>query len=279
MRFSNYIVSVSVLLLAATEPVFADKQEDGHPYFTNKFSLDLGMFYPERQISVRVDALIGGQNRSIDFEDGFGLKESDETFSLNFGWHFGKKWQLATQYFASDGAQSKVLEEDVEFGEVVFEAGTGVRAGTDFTMLRFFFAREFETADDHEVGVGAGFHWLEIGAFIEGELIVNGDNSRFHRESARAAAPLPNLGAWYAYSISPKWLFRARLDWISANIDPYDGTLINAALGLNYQMLENVGLGLSYNYFKLDVGISEDKWRGRATTKYQGVFAYLSFYW
>lgn len=279
MRFSNYIVSVSVLLLAATEPAFADEQEDGHAYFTNKFTLDLGMFYPERQVAIRVNGSLGGQNRTIDFDDGLGLKDSDETFSLNFGWRFGEKWSFMTQYFASSGSQSLVLEEDVEFGDALFGAGSGVRAGSDFDMVRFFFARAFETADDQEFGIGVGIHWLHIGAFIEGQLIVNGDNSRFHRESASVSAPLPNLGAWYAYSISPKWLFRARLDWISANIDPYDGTLINAALGLNYQMLENVGLGLSYNYFKLDVGISEENWRGRVTTKYQGVFAYLSFYW
>ncbi len=101
----------------------------------------------------------------------------------------------------------------------------------------------------------------------------------FHRESVSVAAPLPNLGIWYTHSFSEKWALKARYDYFSASISPYDGTLENASVGLNYRVFKNAGLGLSYNLFGLDVGIDDSLWYGNANVKYRGLFASLSFYW
>jgi hypothetical protein len=105
------------------------------------------------------------------------------------------------------------------------------------------------------------------------------DNNAFRKESVSAAAPLPNTGLWYMYSISPKWAFKSRFVWMSASVGDYSGQLINASLGLNYQMLEHAGVGLSYNLFDVDVGIKKSDWRGSAETRYEGLYAYVSFYW
>jgi hypothetical protein len=127
--------------------------------------------------------------------------------------------------------------------------------------------------------LGLGIHWLEISASIEGNAVVNGVPAGFRRESVSAKAPLPNIGAWYTYSISPKWAFRARLDWLSAKVGEYDGTLINAAAGLNYQIFEHAGFGLSYNLFDLDLNINKRGWHGNVNTSYEGAFVHMSFYW
>ena len=101
----------------------------------------------------------------------------------------------------------------------------------------------------------------------------------FRREAVSASAPLPNIGAWYTYSISPRWALKGRLDWLSASVGDYDGRLVNASLGVNYQVFEHAGLGLSYNLFDLEVGVSKSGWRGRWETNYEGPYVYLSFFW
>lgn len=142
-----------------------------------------------------------------------------------------------------------------------------------------FFARRFASSENDEFGVGAGFHWLEISAFIEGNVIINGGANQFRRESVSAEAPLPNIGVWYMPSFSPKWAFKSRLDWFGADIGDYDGTLINASVGLNYQVFEHVGIGLDYNYVDLDIGVDKSGWRGEFNTNYSGPYAYFSFFW
>ena len=279
------IVSTSLLSLIAaligsfTQLAHADEQSSEHPYLSETFFVDVGVYFPEREFAIRVNSTIVGPVESIDFEGDLGARISDELFSLNFGWRFGEKWQLEGQYFASSGTRGAVLEEDLEWGDIVFLAGSGVKAGNDFSLIRSFFARRFESGDEHEFGVGAGLHWLKFGAFIEGNIMTEAGDSAFRRESVSAVAPLPNVGAWYMRSLSPKWALKARVDWFGASFDDYDGTLINSSLGLNYQVFENFGVGLNYNFFDLDVNINKTNWRGNANISYEGLYAYLSFYW
>ncbi len=257
----------------------AEAQNEAHPYLTEKFSLDIGMYFPERKVEMSIDGPINSVAGGIEFEKSFGLRKTDDIFSLNFGWRFGEKWTLGGQYFASSGERSKVLEEDVEWNDIIFGQGTGVVAGIDFQLIRTFFARQFKSGDRQEFGLGLGLHWLEIGAWIEGNAVINGAPAGFRRESVSARAPLPNIGAWYMYSISPKWALRARLDWLSAKVGEYDGTLINASAGLNYQIFEHAGVGLSYNLFDLDLNVNKRGWHGNVNTSYEGAFVHMSFYW
>ena len=113
-------IPICVLLIAATNLVHAQEPGNVHPILTEKYVLDLGIFFPDRSFKINVDGSIAGVNPSIDFEDEFGLNRSDEVFAIDFGWRFGKKWSLLTQYFQSSGAREAVLDEDIEWNEVVF---------------------------------------------------------------------------------------------------------------------------------------------------------------
>ena len=122
-----------------------------------------------------------------------------------------------------------------------------------------------------------GIHWIHIGAFIEGEIRING-NSAAARRSVSEETPLPNIGAWYMYSISPRWALRTRLDLLSASVGNYDGLLLSSSLGVNFQAFEHFGIGLKHNYFKLDIGIDKSNWRGGIETLYDGIYVYVSYY-
>jgi hypothetical protein len=272
--FGTTVLSCFALLGGAPLSV-AEEAADVHPYLTDSFILDVGGYFPDR--TVKISAGIGGGD--FELSDDVEVRDSDETFSLDFGWRFDENWKLAAQYFSSGGTQTAVLEEDLEFNDFVFEAGSKIEGGSAFSMVRLFFARKYKTSENQEFGFGLGVHWLEISAFVQGELRVSDMENLFHRESVSVAAPLPNIGIWYTHSFAENWALKARYDYFSANIDPYDGTLENISVGLNYRVFKNAGLGLSYNLFALDAGIDDSHWQGRANVKYRGVFASLSFYW
>jgi hypothetical protein len=280
--YSNTYISIvlaAVLTGSITQLAHAEEQSAVHPYLTEKFSVDVGIFYPEREFGIQVNSTITGPSEPIDFEGDVGARLSDELFSLNFAWRFGEKWQLEGQYFAASGSRGATLEEDVEWKNVVFLAGTGVKAGQNFSVFRTFFARRFESGEKHEFGVGGGLHWLKFGAFIEGNITTSEGAVVFDRESVEALAPLPNIGVWYMYSVSPKLALTTRVDWLDVTIKQYGGALTNASIGLNYQVFEHAGIGLNYNAFNLDITIDKTDWRGKASISYEGLYAYLSFYW
>jgi len=268
-----------VLLIAGTALVNAQEVGDVHPALTEKFILHAGVFFPDRNFKIHVDGRGAGTNPNIDFEDEFGLNKSDQVFALEFGWRFGKKWSLLTQYFDTSGSRTAVLDEDIEWEDVVFAEGSNATAGQEFSVIRTFFGRRFNTNERHELGIGAGLHWFELGAFVEGEIIVAGQGTQFRRESVSVNAPLPNVGVWYNYSLTPKWAFTSRLDYLSADIDDYSGSLVNLGVGINYRAFDRIGVGLSYNRLELDLSITKPDWRGGTETTYQGLFIYASGYW
>lgn len=269
---------IAVILLAGGQ-CLAQEPETNHPYLTDEFVIDFGMYFPSREIGIKVKGSVPGETRSIDFDEDFGVKKQDDLFAMNLMWRFGEKWHLGAQYFETDGQRENTLDEDVEWGDLVFGAGSGVTVGMDFSVIRTIVGRKFESEDHHEFGIAFGIHWLEIGANIQGDAIINGMPAGFRRESVSASAPLPNVGIWYTRSLSEKWALRTRLDWLSADIDEYDGRLLNASVGLNYRLFENFGLGVSYNVFELDLGVDKSNWRGEATMSFDGAFVYVSAFW
>lgn len=273
------VLIAAVLLVASPQFGHAADTSGVHPYLSDKFFVDIGVFLPDRRLGLAVDGSNSQAHDPIEFQESINFKKAANIFSLEFGWRFGEKWRLVGQYFESSGSTSWLLEEDVEWKDIVFLAGTNATAGAEFLLMRGFFARDFNVGKKHEFGLGAGIHWLDIGAQIEGTVFVEGGGSEAARESVAVSGPVPNIGAWYNYSISDRWAFRARSDYFSADIGKYNGNMVNLAVGVNFQVARNFGVGLDYNHFDLDVDIDESDWRGHVDTSYEGLFAHLSFYW
>jgi len=279
MSYLKHFVAFCVLLVSGTNLLHAQEPIDVHPYLTSKFFIDLGIYFPDRETIIGVDGTISGINRDFDFSRTTGNKKNDETFSFDFGWRFGKKWSMLTQYFKSSGVTGAALTQDVEWKDIVFAQGSNAMVGQEFSVTRVFFGREFDSSDRHDFGAGLGFHQIKFKAFIQGEILIAGGPNVFRAEAVGQKMPLPNIGVWYRYSLSPNWVFTSRFDWMDASIDKFDGKLTNASVGINYKFSENFGAGVSYNALELDVAVNKPSWRGRLLTRYEGAYVYLSAYW
>lgn len=275
------VTMMLVMALSSTvacPAAMAQENSDVHPWLEDDFIISLGGFYPSKQFKLSVDG--ESSNSEIDFDRDAAVIDRESTGVLNFRWKFGEKWSLAGQYYATRDSGEAVLEEDIEFRDNVLRAGSNIGAGADLDLARIFVGREFFTDEPyHEFGLGAGLHWLQISAYVEGEMFVNDTSQGFKRESASADLPLPNIGTWYWHSLSPQWLLTARLDWFSASIDEYSGSLWNAGVGINYQPWEHVGFGLSWQYFRIDVDLDKNNWHGNVELKQDGPALSVNFNW
>jgi len=81
------------------------------------------------------------------------------------------------QYFKSSDSHGVALEEDIEWGDVVFGAGSFAAIGSDFSLTRIFAGWHLDTSKRHELGIGGGIHWPHLGAFVEGEIRINGTSA------------------------------------------------------------------------------------------------------
>lgn len=279
MHFLKRLAICGLLWVSGSSLLYAQESEDVHPYLTETFFVDLGVYFPDRETKLGVDGGLSGINSDFEFERATGINTDDETFSMDFGWGFGKKWALYAQYFKSSGATGAALTEDVEWGDYVFEVGSNVLAAQEFSVTRLFFGYEFDSSARHDFGLGLGLHQLKLRASIEGDAVINGVPIGNRSEFVAHDQFLPNIGIWYKYSISPKWAFRIRYDWMDASIDKYDGILTNRSVGFNYRFTDKFGIGVNYQGVKLAVTINKPSWRGRLEQRIEGGFVYLSIFW
>ena len=277
MKTGKLLAALALLSITQSDLVLAQASSTYHPFLTDKFHVSAGVFFPNQDFELQADGVIPGDD--IDFDQTVGIDDSKSTAALSMRWNFGEKWSFWGQWWSTDTSGSKVLNEDVEWEDLVFKQGTNVGAGVKNTVVRAFFGRKFSLGPQHEFGAGLGIHWLEIDAFIEGQAFINDAESGFQRGSVSSGAPLPNIGGWYYFSPSSRWLLSARLDWLSASIGDYKGSLWNSAVGVNFQMFEHMGIGLSYNAFQLDVDVDKSDWRGKAKISYHGPFLAITANW
>ena len=275
------IASILLVSLVTSQRVQAEEARDLHPWLTSKYGFDIGVFFPDRSNKLRAGGSFEFDPQPtpfVDFGSELRLSQSDSTVAGEFLWRYGKRWSMLMQYFDSTGDNTAILEEDVEWEGLTFLAGTRASAGSGFELTRFFWAYNLSKKPNTDYGIGAGFHWLHIDAYIAGTVETpSGPVS----DGAKASvdAPLPNIGFWYMRSLSPRWAFRTRLDYFNADIHPYDGTFVNASLGFNYRVSEWFGIGVNYNFVKLDVGVDGDNWRGEIESRYDGIYVYIGAFW
>jgi opacity protein-like surface antigen len=263
-------IAIAVLCSLSTGAL-AQQDAGVHPFISSKYSVQLGAFLPSKDFKLNVDGTIAGIDQEFDFEKATGFSEDDEIFMLEFKWRFGDKWSTRLQYYASDQSRKAVLEEDILWGNQIIAAGSSVTASANFSLARVFFGRSFDGRANVDSGIGVGLHWLEIGALIKPDF-----NTISSVSAAKVSGPLPNIGGWYYYSPSPKWFIGGRLDWLEASIDKYNGGIVNISAGVNYQMFRNVGIGLKYQFFRINVDVDNDKWHGGVELDYEGPYLYLS---
>jgi uncharacterized protein YfiM (DUF2279 family) len=251
-----------------------------HPQMTSKYWVGIGAYFAARDHEASADGtIIGGVNQILLFDQELGLDDGPSVFMAEFGWQFSKNWAVALQYFDSEQNASKTLEQTVEWKDVTYNAGVAIQAGMNITVTRLFFSRRFWDGGRHSFRAGAGIHWLDIGADIAGQASLNDMSTEFRVEPVSANAPVPNIGAWYRYSPSDRWIVSARVDWLSANIDVYSGEIWNFSAGANFRITQRIGVGVAYQYFELDGSFKDSSWTGDIHTRFSGPFVYVSAAW
>lgn len=267
------------LLASISGTVFA--QDSGyHPNLSDNFIFTAGAFRSDSAFKLEAGG-VDIDSDEIDFGKSVGVDKTNTIANFELRWKFGssRKWAIAGQYFSNNAKGDATLKEDVEWQDLVFGEGTFVEGGVKLEVIRAFLGYSFLKTEQHEFGVGAGIHNLDVSAYIGGEVIVNDETTEYQEADAGASQILPNIGTWYAFSPASRWLIHGRVDWINANIGDYDGTLWNANVGVNFQAWRHVGFSLSYQYFNLNLKVDKSDWRGGMDMTYSGPMVSVTANW
>jgi opacity protein-like surface antigen len=280
---TRFFFFVSALILSAAPVTTLAQDYDYHPAISDNFTASLGAMKSSNSFEFRSESVFEPEpfDTDIDFTDALGVSDSSTFFNGQIHWKFGKsrKWSLSGQYFSNNATGNSTLEEDVEWEGIIFREGTYAEAGAKLAVTRLFVGRSFYKNAQNDFGLGVGVHNLDLSAYIEGEILIDDSTTGRQKEEVSESQILPNIGGWYLFSPGKNWLLHGRVDWISADINGYDGTLWNVSAGVAYQAWRHVGFDLSWQYFDLQLKVDKSDWQGGAKMTYSGPVLAVTFGW
>lgn len=275
----RYLAPILVLTCALIPA--SVKADDVHPLMTSRYWVHAGAFFAARDldISARGAVSVDIPTPLVDFESSVGVDDEPDLLMLEAGWRFTDNWSFMLQHFGSRRSGSRAIEEQIEWDDLIFDVGAEIYGKSNLEITRAFFSRHFRGDGPHSLQLGAGLHYLKVAVEYGGEVTLNDGTTTIDSSRKSTSAPVPNIGAWYRYSPSDRWLLSARVDWFSANLGDIEGGIWNVAAGANFSVSKHFGVGLTYQFFEMDVTVKETNWFGDVRARFGGPNLQFSAYW
>ena len=267
------IVVLFLFLFVTNHLIFSQKNDSINPALTSKFIFNAGIFIPSKRVKFGFKS--SGLSDDIDiinFDKALKLSNLQSSFLFDVMWRFSRQryWSVTTSFFRIRNSKHVKLEEDIQWNDLTFKAGTGIKGGFSMSIYKIFFGRVITKGPKHEIGGGLGIHAFVIQGYIEGLALVNENEFKYEKSNISSAIPLPNIGLWFIYAPHHRLAFSTRVDWFGLSIDEYSGSLWNANAGINYRIFKSIGLNLSYKYQKIKADVNKRLWQGSFYMRFQG---------
>lgn len=263
----GFVMAAAFAGILCPSPVTGQEPDrSAHPALQDRWALELGAYMPKIKTSVTLNNATLGRGTSLSFEDELGLSDREVMGTFLARMRLGERWRLEAEYFSLDRSGSRAINRTIDWGGNVYTAGTVVTSGFNSDIYRLSGGYSFIRNTRYEFGGTFGLHVTDFTASIAaaGVGAKGGD----------ALAPLPTVGMYGAYAFTSKWLLSGRVDYFSLKYDAYDGSLKNAAVGIDYRFHRNFGAGLGYRYVDYTLEATKASFTGEVRYQFSGPLLY-----
>jgi hypothetical protein len=267
-------------------PAATAEEERLNPEFTDRFSVNVGGFFPSIDSKIRLDSTTFGTGTVLDFEDNLGLEETSPTFFAGARWRITRRQRLEFEYVQLDRSATRTASADFMIGDTIANVGAQLDTDFDVKLGRFTYGFSFINDGRKELAllIGAHFAGADASIQISGNLTAPGvgsvTGSAPRQETGDLVFPLPHVGGTFGWAFTPKLSANATAIGFALDLGDYEGSLVEVSADLQYQLLRHLGLGAGLKYFTFDLeDTSDPDLRGKFEFSYFGptVFASLSF--
>lgn len=241
-----------------------------------------GAFLGDFDTELRLDSRRFGRGTTLDFEDDLGFESTADVARADLWWRIdeNRRHRIELSWFDISRRGQKVIDREIQWGDEVIPVSAGVDSRFRTKIWKLTYCYNFLVRDTWELGASVGVHGLGIETSLQARNLDLGDEFE-------AELPMPLLGLHGEWLVLPRVrvLGSAEALYVEINdlgglVDASDleGYVLDLRLGVEWEPVRHVGLGLGYNFFELDVSLGEDLLELSGLYRYQGLLAYVSFY-
>jgi len=264
VAFAAGLVSIGTLISGVASGQQADWAIN--PGLTDRWTIELGGYAPNVDTTAYLNS-ISGRGTTVNFEQDLNLDDRKVNLTVAGKVRLGDRWRIEAEYFGLNRSGSEAINRTVSWGNNTYPIGVVVSSTFDTDIYRLSGGYSFIKNDQAELGIALGLHATDFRI----SLAATG----FGAQTADAFAPLPTVGLYGSYALSPRWLLSGRVDYFSLDYNDYDGSLVNTQAGIDYRFTRNFGVGLGYRYIDYDLSVAKSRFNGGVEYKFSGPVFYF----
>ncbi len=278
-------LAVAALLLATqTTTALADRdKESGAPLpprppqvdspIHDHFYVTASFYSYDVHGNVRIDPSNAGpgvQGTAVNTERDLGLPERLNQGRVEFMFRMRERNKLRVDYFEGDRSASKVLANDIVFGNVTFVGGQPMQSSLDWRMFGLTYTYSLYRSDRLEIGTGLAAYFLQVEA-------MGSQPSAGQFQDVSAAEPFPTLPLDLTWAISRRFAVTARANYLRASLSGFDGWLADLHGDLQYRWSHDFSLGLGYSSIRDSLTRHGGSFPGIVSMDFDGAEAFIRF--
>lgn len=268
--FLAALLAVSVASLAAT-PVSAQALDE-------RFWLEGSGYFPGIETKLNVSRP-GQPGTDIDAENDLGMDDTDTLPAVYAGWRFSPRWILTGEFYALDREANVTLGRTIEFDGSTYPVGVSIDSKIASDVYRMTVGYSFIHNEYSELGASIGLHATDFEVELTGEAQIGPAVRQVVTRNRTFLAPMPTLGVYGTYEITPKVILNGRVDFLSLEVDEYGGGITNAQAAVSYRFTRMFSAGVAWRYVAYDLQVEKTDYNADIDYNFNGpsVFARVSF--
>ena len=239
------------------------------PVDDDRFSISLGLFITDRKTQTRLDGILG-RGTDVNLERDLGLDGSQRVFRVDGYYRFSERHRIDVSIFDLSRDSARQISRDIQWGDRLFTIDTAVATNSDLTIYKAAYTYSFLRKDKGYLGATGGLYIADATTSLAERTLGSA-------EVGDVTAPLPVIGLRGEYEFADRWTFRASGEFFFVDTGDVKGSLVDLYLGVDYQVLDYMAIGLGLNTVTLDVDTSATNYRGMLDWQYTGGLLFFKF--
>ena len=278
------VVLLVVLAVLAAGPLLAQSvvsaaDREAIRGVPDKWGFSLGGFWQTFNTKVRLNGETA-TGTEINFESDLGLAKSITSFQLGGFYRFGDHSRLDLTYVPWSREQTRTINRQIEWGDVIYDAGATLHTKAKISMLNLIYRYSFINNGNVAFGVNGGVSalWSNLELTGEGTISGGGTASGTIAKASDVILPIPVIGVHFEMTLIKRLLWRAEGNFFAANVAGYDGNINVLSTSIAYFPTRHVGVGAGFASNLYNVTKSGDNGGDlRVRYGFSGVTAFAQF--
>jgi hypothetical protein len=233
-----------------------------------RFRAEISMLGARFDTQLRIDPSAAVQGTEINAEDDLGLEDSQFMILGELTLLPGDHHLVRLSGLTSRRSAQTILARGIVFEDEVYLRGERVDSELNLTMFGLTYGYRFLASERAEITASFGIQVAEV----EANAVVP---SRVVRDAESGVAPLPLIGLEGRYDFTPHWSAEARIQYLTANIEDVDGSIMDARIAATWRANPHLVFGLGYRSFTINIDSQNDSTPGLVDMKIAGPTLYV----